>query len=356
LLSTELITDEERLGELRGAWDRLAVLRSAPMAGPAWTLSWLRHMAPPGSMLRVVAVRDGEELVGIVPMFVSEDRGTVAYATLGERHLWRVTPLAREGRSWEVAEAAWTALLDADPAPDILRFRSSSFGDWFAPWHLIAGGRPWRQRPVIRHGDINPCPFTATDGSFDAWFAGRSSNFRSEMRRARRRLQESGGTIRTSSPETIEADLRTYVRLHLARWEGGGSGFEEYGEALPKMLADVARELPPERLILHMVELDGEPAGAQLFTQAGEVLSFHNSGWNPEHAKLKPGLVGMLHTVEQAFAGEAACLDFGPGEYSYKLRFATGSEPVVRCTFLFPRPRLVGAAANRLAARARRRG
>ncbi len=349
-----MITDEGGLGDLYAAWDGLAVLNSAPMAAPAWTIAWFRHLSPPDGRLRIVAVRDGDELVGIVPLFAKDDRGTVAYTTLGERQLWRVTPLSQPGRAWEVAEAAWTALLDADPAPDIVRFRSSSLGDWYAPWHLAVGERPWRQRPVIGHGDVNPCPFTATGGDFDAWFAGRSSNFRGEMRRARRRLEQAGGTIRTSSPETIEADLHTYVRLHLARWEGGGSGFEQYGESLPRMLVDTARELPAERLVLHLVELDGEPAGAQLFTQAGEMLSFHNSGWNPEHAKLKPGLVGMLHAVEQAFAGAVTRLDYGPGDYSYKLRFATGMEPVVRSTFLFPGPRLAGAAVSRLATRARR--
>jgi CelD/BcsL family acetyltransferase involved in cellulose biosynthesis len=354
LLSTELITDEGGLGDLYAAWDDLAVLSSAPMAAPAWTLSWLRHLSPRGRLLRIIAVREGDGLVGIVPLFAKEDRGTIAYTTLGERMLWRVTPLSQPGRAWEVAEAAWKVLLEADPAPDIVRFRSSSLGDWYAPWHLAAAGLPWRERPVISHGDLNPCPFTATEGDFDAWFAGRSSNFRGEMRRARRKLEQAGGTIRTSSPETIEADLHTYVRLHLARWEDRGSGFEQYGQALPRMLVDVARELPAERLVLHMVELDGEPAGAQLFTQAGEVLSFHNSGWNPEHAKLKPGLVGMLHTVEQAFGGSVGRLDYGPGDYSYKLRFATGMEPVVRSTFLFPGPRLARAAASRLVSRARR--
>jgi len=354
LLSTELITDEGDLGDLYAAWDDLAVLNSAPMAAPAWTLAWLRHLAPAGSRLRAIAVREGEELVGLAPLFLSEDRGTFAYATLGERQLWRVTPLSRPGRAWEVAEAAWSALLDADPTPDVVRFRSSSLRDWYAPWHLVIGQRPRREQPLISHGDINPCPFTALDGDFESWFAGRSSNFRSEMRRARRKLEEAGGTIRTSSPETIGADLHTYVRLHLARWEDKGSGFEQYGESLPRMLVDAARDLPPERLILHMVELDGKPAGAQLFTEAGGMLSFHNSGWNPEHAKLKPGLVGMLHAVEQAFAQGLSRLDYGPGDYSYKLRFATGMEPVVRCTFLFPGPRLARAAASRLAARARR--
>ncbi len=349
MLSAELITDEDDLGELRAAWDRLAVLDSAPWAAPAWGLSWLHHLAPSGSRLRVLALRDGERPVGIVPMFLREDRGAAAYGTLGERFLWRVTPLSEPGRSWEVAEAAWPALLDAAPAPDIVRMRSGSIGSWYAPWHLIVLQRPLRARPLVRHGDVTPCPFTATDGDFESWFAGRSANFRSEMRRARRRLEQAGGTIRTSTAATIEEDLRTYVRLHLARWRAGGSGYSQLGETLPRLLVEVSRELPAERMFVHVVELDGEAIGAGLFTRAGGTVSFHNSGWDPDHAKLKPGLVGMLHAVEQAFATGAERLDYGPGDYSYKLRFATGDEPVVRSTFLFPGARAGAAAAARLA-------
>lgn len=351
MLNAELITDEDALGDLHPAWDRLAVQNEAPMAAPAWGLSWLRHLAPAGARLSLLAVRDGEETVGIVPLFCEDDRGAATYSTLGERFLWRVTPLAAPGRDWEVAEAAWPALLAAEPQPDVLRMRSASLGSWYASWHLTMLERPRRERPIVRHGDFNRCPFTATDGDFEAWFAGRSSNFRSEMRRARRRLEQRGGALRTSTTETMQQDLETYIRLHLARWESGGSGFDPLRDTLPRMLMDVARDLPAERLVLHMVELDGQPIGAQLFTRAGGVLTFHNSGWAPEHAKLKPGLVGMLHAIEQASDSGAARVDFGPGDYSYKLRFATGDEPVVRSTFLFPGRRLAGAASTQLASR-----
>ena len=166
------------------------------------------------------------------------------------------------------------------------------------------------------------------------------------MRRARRRLEQAGGTIRTSTPVTIEEDIGTYVRLHLARWRDGGSGFSALSESLPRMLVDVSRELPIERMILHVVELDGVPIGAGLFTRAGGMVSFHNSGWDPEHAKLKPGLVGMLHAIEQAFATGATRLDFGPGDYSTSCasRPATSRSCAARSSFpalasSAPRPR-----------------
>jgi CelD/BcsL family acetyltransferase involved in cellulose biosynthesis len=347
LLATEVITDATGLDELREEWDALVVAAGLPMAAPAWVLAWLRHLAPSDAQARVITVRDEDTLVGLAPLFLHRDGGAAAYATLGERFLWRVVPLADPQRSWEVTHAMWSALRSLEPAPDILRFRSASSGDWYGPWHLAHMATPEQRAPIVRHGDLSSCPFVAIDGTFDEWFAGRSSNFRSEMRRLRRRFEEAGGTIRRSNLASYEADLATYIRLHMSRWDGRETGFGPFADVLPQMLLEVAEALPPERVKLYLTELDGTAIGAQLFTSAGPVLSYHNGGWDERHSRLKPGLLGVCHALEQAFAAGLERLDFGPGDYSYKLRFANGDDPVLRSTFFFPGPRLAGALASR---------
>jgi CelD/BcsL family acetyltransferase involved in cellulose biosynthesis len=347
LLATEVITDAAGLGELSEEWDALVVAAATPMAAPAWALAWLRHLAPQDAQARVIAVRDGDALVGLAPLFVHSDGGATAYATLGERFLWRVLPLADPARSWEIAQAIWTKLLSLDPAPDILRFRSASSGGWYGPWHLAHMATPGRRAPIVRKGDLSPCPFIEFDGTFEQWFAGRSANFRSEMRRLRRRFAEAGGTIRTSAPATYEQDLATYIRLHMSRWDGRESGWAAFADFLPKMLLEVVRALPEQRVRLYVAELDGGPIGAQLFTSAGPVLAYHNGGWDERHSRLKPGLLGVCHALEQALAEGQRRLDFGPGDYSYKLRFANGDDPVLRSTLFFPGARLAGALASR---------
>ena len=347
MLATEVITDAAGLDALREEWDALVVAAGLPMAAPAWALAWLRHLAPSDAQARVIAVRDGDTLVGLAPLFLSRDGGAAAYATLGERFLWRVVPMADPRRSWEVTHAMWSALRSLDPAPDILRFRSASSGDWYGPWHLAHMATPEQRAPIVRNGDLSPCPFVAIDGTFEQWFAARSSNFRSEMRRLRRRFEEAGGTIRASDPASYEADLATYIRLHMSRWDGRETGFAQFADVLPQMLLDVAQTLPQERVRLYLTELDGAAIGAQLFTSAGPALSYHNGGWDERHSRLKPGLLGVCHALEQAFAAGLKRLDFGPGDYSYKLRFASGDDPVLRSTFFFPGPRLAGAMASR---------
>src|SRR5438270_11055308 len=72
---TELIDGVDALAELAPEWDALAVAASKPVAAPAWTLAWLRHVAPRPLEPRVLAVRDRGELVGVVPLYVSRARG-----------------------------------------------------------------------------------------------------------------------------------------------------------------------------------------------------------------------------------------------------------------------------------------
>jgi CelD/BcsL family acetyltransferase involved in cellulose biosynthesis len=132
----------------------------------------------------------------------------------------------------------------------------------------------------------------------------------------------------------------------MSRWDGRESGWTQWIDVLPKMLLEVARALPEERIQLHLTELDCEPIGAQLFTSAGAVVSYHNGGWDERHSRLKPGLLGILHTIEHAFAVGQRRVDFGPGDYSYNLRFA-GDDPVARSSLFFPSPRLAGALASR---------
>jgi CelD/BcsL family acetyltransferase involved in cellulose biosynthesis len=347
LLATEVITDAKGLDELREEWDALVVAAATPMAAPAWALAWLRHLAPKDAEARIIAVRDGDTLVGLAPLFLHRDGGAAAYATLGERFLWRVLPLADPERVWEVAQATWSTLVSLDPAPDILRFRSASSGEWYGPWHLAHMASPEQRAPIVRNGDLSPCPFVQIDGTFEEWFAARSANFRSEIRRLRRRFAEAGGTIRISSPATYEQDVATYLRLHMSRWDGRETGFAQHIDVLPRMLLEVVQALPEERVRLYLTELDGETIGAQLFTSAGPVLAYHNGGWDERHSKLKPGLLGVCHALEQAFAAGQRRLDFGPGDYSYKLRFANGDDPVLRSTLFFPGARLAGALATR---------
>jgi CelD/BcsL family acetyltransferase involved in cellulose biosynthesis len=347
MIQADILTELAELEPVRADWDRLAVDNGLPTMSPAWGLAWWRRFAPERAALRVVVVRDCDEVVGIAPFFVRTE-GAALCDLLGE-DTGRHAPLALPGREWPVAEAAARALTATEPAPTVVRFMSAPFGPWHGPWlaalRLRDNGR--RMRTIVRQSRVVPCPQVLLSGTFDGWFSGRSANFRSEMRRLRKRFAEAGAAIRVSDPTTVDDDLRIYMKLHLGRWEGRRSLYEGTESRVRTALGDMAHALPPERFRLYVAELDGVPIAAQLFLAAGGEIMYHNGGWDETYARLKPGMVGLLHAIEQGYALGDRRLDLGPKAQPYKLRFANSDDPIVAVSVASLGPDLAGFAARR---------
>ena len=338
----ELVTEVERLAELTPEWDALAAECGMPQLSPAWVLAWWRHVAPPAAALRAVVVRDGAALAGLAPYYV--ERGTggrVDYRLPGIEIAGRLAPLARTGREWDVAEAIGAALAGADPRPDALLFEAAPVE---ALWAAALRERwPGPLRPRLWRTNLDACPLvTLREESFDAWLAGKSSNFRGQMRRLRRRFAEAGGISRLATRETLADDAATLTRLHAMRWVGRGhSNLVDLGDRFSALVHDAGEQLIDDgRLSLRVLELDGEPVCAQLFLAAGATALFVNGGWDERHADLKPSLLCLLDAVEDAFAHGAQRIDLGVGQQSYKLRFADGSMPVEWGVLMAPGRRL----------------
>jgi CelD/BcsL family acetyltransferase involved in cellulose biosynthesis len=341
MLDAELIDDPAALAPLVPGWDALAVTNGVPMAAPAWMLGSWEHVDSPGSELRVVAVRDGDELVGIAPWFTSgRDGGRVDYRILSAT-MPRSAPLAVPGREWEVAAAVAQALAAASPAPDVIAFEGVSVGAHFP----IALREQWpgRLRPPTRRYLVQPSPTVSlAAGSLDGWLASKSSNFRGQMRRIRRQFDAAGGSVRMSTADTLQDDLATFLRLHAARWEHlGDSSIVADADRIMALFESVGRaHVDDGRFRLHLLEVDGEPISAQVFAAAGGEVLHMNGGWDERYARLKPSLLCILAGLEDAFERGDARMDLGPGTQPYKLRFADGDDPVAWTVMVVPGRRL----------------
>ncbi len=342
VLEPQLIVDLDELEGLHDEWDRLAVSAGLPQMAPAWILAWWRHLAGPAAVPRVVAVWDRGKLVGIAPFYVQDvRRGQIEYRLPGRELSARLAPLAVPGREWEVAQAIGRALAATTPRVDLIALEGSPVA---SPWPVaLLNGWPGVTQPLARQYHVHGCPTVSLGAdSFDTWLAGKSWNFRQQMRRHRRRFLKAGGTERTSTRETLAADIRTLLRLHAMRWESRGvSKLLALGDRFVLMLEDVGTELLPEnRFRLRLLEIDGEPVCAQLYLVAGGNLLYFNSGWDERFAHMKPSMIGIFGCIEDAFALGENKLDLGPGEQSYKLRFADGNDPVAWNVLMLPSQRL----------------
>jgi CelD/BcsL family acetyltransferase involved in cellulose biosynthesis len=343
VLATALITDLSALDALKAEWDELAVATQLPMMSPACVLAWWTHMAPPTAKPRIVIVREGERLAGLAPFYIdpASRRGRLDLRLPGIEFAGRLAPLAIAGREPEVANAVARALAGSNPSADIVALEGSPVSmNWAS---ALQASWPGHMRPLSSTYSIHSCPIVSLhDESYVAWLAGKSSNFRSQMRRLGRQFAAAGGTTRSSTVDTLATDVDAFMRLHASRWEGRGeSHLLTARDVVAATLVDMgARLIESDRFRLRLLEVDGEPISAQLFLAAGGRVLYVNGGWDERFARLKPPMIGILGMVEEAFGHGEQCLDLGVGDQPYKGRFADRDEPVAWTMLLLPRARL----------------
>jgi CelD/BcsL family acetyltransferase involved in cellulose biosynthesis len=353
-LTAEIVEDVDALGPLTDAWDALADLCRAPCAAAAWMTAWAREVAPQ-ARLRVVAVRDGDEVVGIAPFaLVRGPAGTRRLELLAAGTASGITPLAAPGREDEVARAVAAALAGTAPRADELALDGVPAS---SPWPaLLARHWPGARPRLLRREQVLPEPLIAlAEPSYDAWLAAKSSNFRQQVRRAGRKLEARGGRVRrTASPAELGPDLAAFVTLHRARWEErGGTGVLD--DRVEAMLRRAGPDLlAAGRLDLWCVDVDGRTVGAQLWLAAGGTVTMWLSGSDDSFADVRPTNLIMAAVVEDAYARGLRPVSLGPGGQDYKRRFADGETAAAWWTLPLPGPR-IGLALGGQGARALRR-
>ena len=332
MVTAELIVDPKSISDLlRAEWDALATGNRLPLMSPGWLMPWWRHAAPKGSELRVIIVRDGPTLIGIAPFFVVDGglRKRTDYRLMGAGLSMRLAPLAADGRERDIADAIIDNLAVVDPHPDLIAFEAVPLT---SAWQqTLREHWPSRTRPIVSQYHHHSCPTVSLHNeSYDDWLAGKSSNFRGQMRRMRRQFEAAGGTTRMATATTLGTDVESFCQLHRSRWESvSHSSLVALDDDLNKMLMEVASDLLGDgRFRLWITEIDDQPISAQMFVAAGGEVHYFNGGWNERFAKYRPAQLGILAAIEDGFARSDSRLDLGPGQQQYKLRLADDDDPV----------------------------
>ncbi|MEK6251717.1 MAG: GNAT family N-acetyltransferase [Actinomycetota bacterium] len=323
-----MIEDPSGLDSVRASWDALAVSVGAPFGAPAWAEAWWRHLAIEGARLAVVAVHAGDELIGLAPLYSSRRFGVTELRLLSGGLASRLGILAGPGREPQVAAAISEALADAGLRPDILRWEAVDAASPWPGW-LSASGPDGRLHHVQDVSERSAPVLRVGQGSYEEWFARKSRNFRSQMRRDRRAMERLGATFRCADRASLERDLAAFARLHSARWEGRG-GSAAVNPSSMAMLQEVGEALVENgRFRLWMIEgPDGEAISAQIFVAAGGEVAYWNGGFDERWGKHHPGSLAILAAIEDSFERGDDLFDLGGGEAGYKERLADEDRPV----------------------------
>jgi CelD/BcsL family acetyltransferase involved in cellulose biosynthesis len=317
------------LDALRDEWSALAGAGENVFSTWEWASTWWRQRGHDRPLL-LHACRDAAgRLAAILPLYLASERPVRVARFLGHGPADELGPVCAPGdrpaAARAIAEVVARARLDLLFA-ELLPGRD--------PWGTELGGK------VIRR---EPSPTLSLDG-WEPYLAGRSANFRQQVRGRERRLARDHALAfrLADDPSRLDDDLGLLFRLHAARW-GDESPFLRWRE-FHSEFARVA--LARGWLRLWFLELDGRPAAAWYGFRFRRVESYYQAGRDLARGDASVGFVLLAHTIREAASDGMREYRFLRGGEPFKSRFADadpGLETVVLTRGV--RGRLAGAVA-----------
>ena len=144
-------------------------------------------------------------------------------------------------------------------------------------------------------------------------------------RRALRRLCEMGATVRKigATPELMDELYREKAKEPSVH----GTNVFRDDRCIKFMAAVVA--VPSTRCEVFLLEIGSDRLAALVTFIDGHVRRFYTTWMNPAWGKHSPGIALLFEATRQTLEDGLDC-DYMTGEQPYKLRFATGSEPLCK--------------------------
>ncbi len=278
--------------------------------------------------LALITARQGETLLGIAPLFLSQHDGQTALLLIGsieisdyldlivraEDHprfvegLLNFLPAALP-ENWSSLD--WYNLPDSSPTLAALKSQAAQRG-----WnHLEEMYRPTPRIPL--------------NGDFDEYLSRLEKKQRHEIRRKMRRAEESGRGVRwyISDLNDVESEIDSFL------------GLMEHDEDKAGFLHDAMREQMKAIIYaahqngwlwLAFLEADGQRIAANLNFDYNHKLWGYNAGVNRDFMALYPGWVLLGHVIKWACENQRTEFDFMRGDEDYKYRFGAVNQYVMR--------------------------
>ena len=291
--------------------------RPSPYLTYDWMAAWLAVYRPPRlALVRALEPEGGTVGLGLIEQLaggrwrfagrpVTPVRGLQAPAGYGEA-LWSSLGrwLREHPREWATLDAE-----GLETPPSLPRLRLATVAN-----------------PRLRLAD-----------SFDEYLADRSPTTRKGLKQKLRRAARSGAEVMEVAASDRERVLEEWLRLHRMRAEAKGEHHPGMDHRVSRLLHAVERG---GRLRLRVFELraEGRTAGVSVRIDHGGTAHFYNSGFDPRHRYISPGILLELTSIRQAIEEGLDTFDLGPGDYRYKHEPGGDRTTVLKAEAASPEP------------------
>jgi CelD/BcsL family acetyltransferase involved in cellulose biosynthesis len=335
-----LISDAAHLEDLETEWGTL--FEVAPTASPPlrweWVREWWRIYGPVcgdgGRGLRLITVRRGHDLIGVLPLY----QGSTSVP-------WEARQLRFISTGAAEFEETSTEYLDLLHAPQesgacievISRFLNTlewdelNLSDMSAQSPLLGlCGRleNWSRR--VKKTPAGPCYLFDISGGFETYLGRLSHENRRQARKLLRAVEQAGMTFELAKDgETIEEYFDQMVVLHKQRWAAVGK-MGSFAPRHAEFHRNMAHRLAPTgAVLLGRLALERTPFAVVYGHRVGEKVYCYQQGVVSETKVLRsPGTAAWLLLMRCMAEQGVTLFDHQTGVTTFKERFATGVHPL----------------------------
>ena len=319
-LEVVIIKDTQAFAALKEEWEDL--YQDSPLATPfqswSWLYSWWESFGE-GYRLRLITVRDGDLLVGLIPLMQERRWGFGRLLFIGMSRDQQDL-LARKGWENKVSEAGIQALRQMS-SRHVIDLRCVS--PTAATWGIV---RRWNGPQA--HIPLESYLFIEVK-AWDELLASLSRKHRSTVRRTLRRAEEDGVYSLLAGPEEVEQAAHRLVALHRELRQGQYITPEHLTPEFESFIVAAARRMR-DRGLGGIVELwqDGQVIMSSFTTFGHRITDAYLVGVSQETKQhYQWSSLGIYHTLNLAHSRNSAYVCLAQAGEPYKQRWPHESVP-----------------------------
>ncbi|WP_027366704.1 GNAT family N-acetyltransferase [Desulfocurvibacter africanus] len=288
------------------AWDRLSSVapQRSPVLSHAWVRSYLEHLLKPGEKWFCLFAYEDQELVGVLPVIIRQKQsalyGGKRFQAPSDPDVWTGDMLVASGRELETAAALLDGFARREPAHAVLRLsklppESPSFRvmqDGFGGCRIL--------KEPNGYGS-----YLKINGSHEAYVASLSSNFRSNLKKAGKRLNRLGRNdiLFLSNEDITEEHIQQFFGLEASGWKGRAGSAILSSKRHTGFFTNLIRRLRARGMLeCHFLKVEGKLLAGHLAVRTQSKLTLWKIAYDEEYARYAPGnilLERLMHRVHE---------------------------------------------------------
>lgn len=330
MISIQVLKGRPALEKIAPEWERLlGDSFAAAFSQPAWYLAWMDAFAP--SNVAVVTAREGERLIGVLPLSRTRTDARGLY-------FHQVAPIARGDYQPPVVEPEFAA----EALPAMLDAAVQHFGRRGVYWFpnvpvtdpsigILRTYFSTRKMPWVE--TTESAPRLRLDGrDFETVEKDWTSSHRKDVRRQTKRLGVEKGAVSLWQPSSIEEAepvLSEFFTVHDEKWLSQGFPGMFQTPAQQAHFRAVLRHLWGKGLHFSTVRCGDINVSFQFGFFAGKWVQWYRPSYRTEFGVYSPSKIHVGLVLEEACRQNWNGIDFLLGEEPYKNLWANDSMEVV---------------------------